>query len=125
MEQAPIAAGPLEASVREQFEAWIKAPPFEHLCDRKGSESAWPGNYKRYETQLAWEAYEEATDRCVKILERYPVPVGNSAAGEMACEWTIAALRELRDLMRPNALAQGRDACGASLAATGYASSDD
>jgi len=31
------------------------------------------------------------------------VPVGNSAAGEMACEWTIAALRELRDLMRPNA----------------------
>lgn len=114
MEQAPIAAGPLEASVREQFEAWIKAPPFEHLCDRKGSESAWPGNYKRYETQLAWEAYEEATDRCVKILERYPVPVGNSAAGEMACEWTIAALRELRDLMRPNVrvepLAEGKSA---------------
>ena len=27
--------------------------------------------------------------------------------------------------LRPNALAHGRDACGASIAATGYASSDD
>ena len=34
---------------------------------------------------------------CVGKIESYRIPVGNSAAGEMACEWTYAALKEIRD----------------------------
>ena len=38
--------------------------------------------------------------RCVDIIERYRVPVGNSSAGEMAAEWTIDALKAIRDEIR-------------------------
>ena len=34
---------------------------------------------------------------CVDKIETYRIPVGNSAAGEMACEWTYSALMEIRD----------------------------
>lgn len=34
---------------------------------------------------------------CINKIETHRIPVGNSAAGEMACEWTYAALKEIRD----------------------------
>ena len=34
---------------------------------------------------------------CVDKIETYRIPVGNSAAGEMACEWTYDALKKIRD----------------------------
>ena len=34
---------------------------------------------------------------CVDKIETHRIPVGNSAAGEMACEWTYDALKEIRD----------------------------
>ena len=34
---------------------------------------------------------------CINKIEAHQIPVGNSAAGEMACEWTYAALKEIRD----------------------------
>ncbi len=34
---------------------------------------------------------------CIDKIETHRIPVGNSAAGEMACEWTYAALKEIRD----------------------------
>ncbi len=34
---------------------------------------------------------------CIDSIETYRIPVGNSAAGEMACEWTYDALKEIRD----------------------------
>ena len=34
---------------------------------------------------------------CIDTIETYQFPVGNSAAGEMACEWTHNALKEIRD----------------------------
>lgn len=37
---------------------------------------------------------------CVDKLEAYEISVGNSAAGELACEWTYAALHEIRDDIR-------------------------
>jgi hypothetical protein len=33
---------------------------------------------------------------CIAQIETYRIPVGNSAAGEMACELTHAALKEIR-----------------------------
>jgi hypothetical protein len=35
--------------------------------------------------------------KCVDKIETHRIPVGNSAAGEMACEWTYSALMEIRD----------------------------
>lgn len=37
---------------------------------------------------------------CIDKLETYRIPVGNSSAGELACEWTYAALKEIRDDIR-------------------------
>ena len=34
---------------------------------------------------------------CINKIETHRIPVGNSAAGEMACEWTYDALKEIRD----------------------------
>ena len=34
---------------------------------------------------------------CIDKIETHQIPVGNSAAGEMACEWTYAALKQIRD----------------------------
>lgn len=41
-----------------------------------------------------------ALDEAIKIIEEYRIPVGNSAAGELACEWTRDALEEIRDMLR-------------------------
>ena len=60
----PLAAG----SVRSAFEAWITDPPMEKDVVRNSTDdrkSAWPGQYRSYEVQLAWEAWcaaLEATD---------------------------------------------------------------
>ena len=56
-----------------------------------------------YEKTFAFRAWEAATSRCIAIVEQQQVPVGNSAAGEMAAGWTMDALREVRDAMRSNA----------------------
>lgn len=37
---------------------------------------------------------------CLSKIETYRIPVGNSAAGEMACEWTYDALKEIRDSIK-------------------------
>lgn len=34
---------------------------------------------------------------CIDKIETYRIPVGNSAAGELACEWTYEALEKIRD----------------------------
>lgn len=45
------------------------------------------------------QAVAKERQRCIDIVESYRVPVGNSAAGEMAADWTMDALREIRDLI--------------------------
>ena len=40
---------------------------------------------------------ESIIQECIDKIETHRIPVGNSAAGEMACEWTYAALKEIRD----------------------------
>jgi hypothetical protein len=34
---------------------------------------------------------------CINKIETYQISVGNSAAGEMACDWTYDALKEIHD----------------------------
>ena len=39
-------------------------------------------------------------DRCVMIIEVYGTLVGNSVFGQRAAQWTMDALREIRDEIR-------------------------
>jgi hypothetical protein len=45
---------------RERFEKWISAPPIEAETERQQSGDCFPGHYKTYRVQLAWEAWQEA-----------------------------------------------------------------
>ena len=33
---------------------------------------------------------------CINEIETHQIPVGNSSAGEMACDWTYDALKQIR-----------------------------
>ena len=37
---------------------------------------------------------------CIKILEEYKIPCGNSGAGELAADWTLDALENIRESIR-------------------------
>ena len=39
-------------------------------------------------------------DACVKAIEEYQIPIGNSPAGELAAEYTLNALKDIRDEIR-------------------------
>lgn len=41
--------------------------------------------------------YDVAKAKCIKVVEQYKVSVGNSRAGELAAEWTMDSLRDIRD----------------------------
>jgi len=49
---------------------------------------------------LITQAVEAEREACIKIIGEHQIPVGNSAAGEMAREWTYDALKEIRDEIR-------------------------
>lgn len=55
-----------------------------------------PEELQKFAALVRAQALEEA----IKIIEEYHVPVGNSPAGEIACEWTLDALAEIRDAIR-------------------------
>ena len=83
-----------EQQMRESFERWISAPPFAHMCDRHPSDtgaSPWPGMYKRYETEIAWEAWQAAL-RASGALPAVKESLTTDAARELA-----DALRGLLD----------------------------
>ena len=48
--------------------------------------------------QKLWvDAWKTAAQSPISIVETYRVSVGNSPAGELAAEWTMQNLREIRD----------------------------
>ena len=48
--------------------------------------------------EKALEKYAELIVReCINKIETHQIPVGNSAAGEIACEMTYSALKQIRD----------------------------
>lgn len=54
---------------RKEFEAWISQPPFEQSVGRWPDDPikfAWPGNYKIWHVQLAWEAWQAALKTSAK-----------------------------------------------------------
>ena len=56
-----------------------------------------PVDENKYEEDRYTKFAELIVQECIDKIETYRIPVGNSAAGEMACEWTYEALTEVRD----------------------------
>jgi len=75
----PAVGAPLERQVRPRaaFEAWISGPPYEREVERFGDGSAWPGNYRELDVDLAWCAWsaaigltrERTKERCAKLCD--------------------------------------------------------
>ena len=55
------------------------------------------GDLHGYTFEQMCEFAELIVAECINKIETYQIPVGNSAAGEMACKWTYDALKEIRD----------------------------
>jgi hypothetical protein len=53
----------------------------------------WAGNHNSSLPKFA----ELIVRECIDKIETYRIPVGNSRSGELACEWTYNALKEIRD----------------------------
>ena len=52
----------------------------------------------KYYNEMFEQKFAELIVReCIDKIETHRIPVGNSAAGEMACEMTYSALMEIRD----------------------------
>ena len=59
-------------------------------------QAGWDNHHAQFDTRI--EKFAELIVReCIGKIETYQIPVGNSAAGEMAAEWTYEALEEIRD----------------------------
>lgn len=88
----PTTCSPL----RKAFEAWISAPPFERDITRNPDDAtkhAWPGHYRDYEVQLAWDAWDAAA---ATIRETLADPAKTHVLmlrGDIA--WTDAGLRHI------------------------------
>lgn len=52
-----------------------------------------PEQLSKFATFVRNAALKEA----IKVIEEYRIPVGNSPAGELACDWTRDALADIRD----------------------------
>lgn len=52
-----------------------------------------PEQLSKFATLVRNTALKEA----IKVIEEYRIPVGNSPAGELACDWTRDALADIRD----------------------------
>jgi hypothetical protein len=70
----------------------IKLPPMPNVRE-------WPYSHQELRARDI-EVARAALEAAAMVLTEHQIPVGNSAAGEMACEWTYDALKECRDTIR-------------------------
>ena len=61
-----------KALLREQFEKWITAPPFEKSVSRFPTtpSAAWWGAYRDYTVHLAWDAWKESARITAALSEK-------------------------------------------------------
>lgn len=73
--------------------------------------AAFPSGNNSWEVQVNFidQLSKLVALECIDKLETYRIPVGNSSAGELACEWTYDAIKEIRDDIRETfGLSDGR-----------------
>jgi hypothetical protein len=81
-------------------------PKVRELAEKAGFIFWQDEEWKPQDAVIDWSAqYDSELEKltnlviqeCIDKIEIYRIPVGNSPAGEMACEWTYAALKDIRD----------------------------
>lgn len=85
-----------EQQLREALYDWVRCDLDEEKVDRL---LALPQDTTALEAMIA-KAGEMMRSKAINEVETYRIPVGNSPAGELACEWTYDALKEIRDEIR-------------------------
>lgn len=87
-------------TTRQAFEAFITAPPFDLGIGRFDDRGAWPGSYKSYETDLAWQSWQAATaaalERAAKACQNVARKQGTIARqlAAMECGEVVRALKD-------------------------------
>jgi hypothetical protein len=69
------------------------------LCHEANSSISQPADDTALREMIK-KAGEVMRGKTINELETYRIPVGNSPAGELACEWTYDALMDIRDEIR-------------------------
>lgn len=96
---------------RKAFELAMAAPPYERHCKRFSADAGWPGHYRDYCTQLAWDAWQAAVEwatqrameRCAALCRKardeqqllLEVPIDVSERWEVAEECALLIEQEL------------------------------
>lgn len=60
----------------------------------------WGAVFSSWDKKEMKEAWKGGIAQAIDLIENTRVSVGNSAAGEMAAEWTMDNLREVRDELK-------------------------
>ena len=69
------------------------------------------GSFSRAEAVAIYRrAFRDGAEAAIKVIEEHRIPVGKSSAGEMAAEWTLDALREIREAIRRELLGTNQGA---------------
>jgi hypothetical protein len=90
---------------REAFEKWYGNHAGWYPVTKAKNHPTLPdGTYLYDSPNNMWDCWQVATkaekERCAEIVGLYKVPVGNSSAGELACEWTMDAIKEIYKAIR-------------------------
>ena len=103
-------------ALRAKFEKLLSDSGRARLYEGDG-QYAYPHDFSWFFYQAGYAAAKaeiaaavaQERERCIGIIESHHIPVGNSAAGEMACEWTYDALKTIRDAIRAGVKEPGGD----------------
>lgn len=94
-----IAAGDDEALVMADFGYGITVDRKSVKSYEEAYKSLWEHS-PPHDKKLWIDAWNSATENAISVVESYRVSVGNSSSGELAAEWTMNNLREVRDELR-------------------------
>ena len=75
----------MDEKMRAEFEEWITSPPLEKPVHRNPESSGFPGQYRAYEVQLAWESWQASRAALVVKLPQGSEP-GDFAHPVMVAE---------------------------------------
>ena len=83
----------------DSVDEWVTLERFAELV-RQDEREKCAADYLEDCARAVEKSVAAEQNRCINIIETYKIPVGGSAAGEIACEMTYAALRDIRDQIR-------------------------
>lgn len=92
-------------TLRATFEATFRATPYEwhpRLFDRNSDGQAWPGQYRVYQTDVAWDAYRAGYEHAIAKAAATVAAMIISPTDIILCADTIdEAAARIRAMVKP------------------------